>query len=165
MPIELQIIRVSDFVRVGTHGRFDFEASKLALANLARGCRKRGINQALLDLRAVTPGPVPIFSPADLASLVYTFHEMGFGKEHRLAVLYRTDPHHRARLFAFIGRMRGWHVAAFDNFEEALLWLSGGTEEDSDILSSILEPVPVNIQERPVRARKGSIARWEKGSH
>lgn len=159
MPIELQIIRANDFIRLGAHGRFDFEESKLALANVARACHKRGINQALLDLRALKPGPVPVLSPTDLASLVYTFREMGFSKEHRLAVLYSSDPHHRARLFALIGRMRGWNVGAFDNFEEALVWLAGGRMEEHDVLSAIMQPVPVKIQERPVRARKAFLSR------
>ena len=159
MPIELQIIRAGDFVRAGAHGHFDFEASKLALANLARACHKRGINQALLDLRAFKPAPEPIFSPTDLASLVYAFHEMGFSKEHRLAVLYRADPHHRARLFALIGRMRSWNVAAFDSFEDALLWLSGGKEDEPDVLTALMQSVPIKIQKRPVGARKGSNGR------
>jgi hypothetical protein len=159
MPIELQIIRACDFVRLGAHGRFDFASSKLALAELAHACHKRGINQALLDLRALKPGPVPVFSPGDLASLVYTFHEVGFSKKHWLAVLYGADPHHRARLFAFIGRMRGWNVAAFDNFEEALLWLAGGRTDEPDVNAAIVQPVPIKTQERPARARKGSNGR------
>ena len=43
----------------------------------------------------------------------------------RLAVLYRSDPHRRARLFAFIANLRGWSVQPFDNYEAALTWLSG----------------------------------------
>jgi hypothetical protein len=156
MPIELQIIRACDFIRLGAHGAFDFAASKLALAELAHACQKRGINQALLDLRALKPAPVPVFSPADLASLVYTFHEMGFSKKHLLAVLYGDDPHHRARLFAFISRMRGWHVAAFDNFADAILWLAGGRVDEPDVNAAILQPLPIKMQKRPVRARKGS---------
>ncbi len=159
MPIELQIIRACDFIRLGPQGRFDFAASKLALAELASACHKRGINQALLDLRALKAPPEPIFSPDDLASIVYTFHEMGFSKKHWLAVLYSDDPHHRARLFAFIGRMRGWNVAAFDNFEDALLWLAGGRPDELDVPAAIMQPVPVKTQERLARAKKGSNGR------
>src|SRR6185295_5466647 len=61
---------------------------------------------------------------AQLAALVGTFREAGFTRQHKLAVLYRTDPHRGARLFAFISIMRGWQVRAFADFEEALLWLS-----------------------------------------
>jgi hypothetical protein len=159
MPIELQIIRACDFIRLGAQGRFDFASSKLALAELANACHKRGLDQALLDLRALKPAPIPVFSPADLASLVYTFHEMGFTKKHWLAVLYSADPHHRARLFAFISRMRGWNVAAFDNFEEALLWLAGGRPDQPDVHPAVMEPVPMKIQERPARVRKGPNGR------
>jgi len=124
MPLELQIIRAHEFIRLGAKGRFDVAASKAILADLARACRKRGLHQALLDLRALKPGPVPVFKPKDLVMLVSTFREIGFTKKDRLAVLYSSDPHRRTRLFAFISRMRGWSVGAFQNFEEALTWLA-----------------------------------------
>jgi len=126
MPLELHIIRAHEFIQMGAHGHFDLPASKLALAQLARACRKRNINQALMDLRALRPGPKPVFSPADLAELVNTFREIGFTQHQRLAVLYHSDPHHRARLFAFLSSMHGWNVKAFGDFEKALLWLSSG---------------------------------------
>ena len=117
MPLELQIIRAHEFVRLGAHGHFDLAASKAALAEMAAACRKRGIHQALLDLRALHPGPKPVFSPADLIELVNTFREVGFTHEQRLAILYHSDPHHRARLFAFLSIVRGWNVQAFGDFE------------------------------------------------
>jgi len=128
MPQELQIIRASEFVRLGAHGYFDLAASKAALAELVSACRKRGINQAMLDLRALQPGPKPVFTPADLAELVRTFPEAGFTHRQRLAILYRSDPHRRARLFAFLSTMHGWAVRAFGEFEVALHWLSEGHE-------------------------------------
>jgi hypothetical protein len=124
--MELQIIRAQEFIRLGAQGRFDLDASKAALAQLAAACCKRGIHQALLDLRAVQPGPKPVFSPNDLVMLVNTFREVGFTHQQRLAVLYGSDPHHRARLFAFIAKLRGWKVQAFDSFEDAIRWLSSG---------------------------------------
>lgn len=124
MPLDLQIIRANEFIRLGPEGHFDVAASRKVLSELALACRKRGVDRALLDLRALHPGPKPIFSPDDLAAIVNTFREMGFTKQQRLSVLYNEDPHHRARDFAFISRLRGWHVCAFDNFEAALSWLS-----------------------------------------
>ncbi len=126
--MELQIIRAQEFIRLGARGHFDLKASKAVLAQLAGACCKRGINQALLDLRALQVGPKPVFSPNDLVTLVNTFHEVGFTHQHRLAVLYGSDPHHRARLFAFIAKMRRWKVQAFDSFENAVLWLSAVEE-------------------------------------
>src|SRR5262245_3274240 len=124
MPLELQIIRASEFVRLGARGHLNFTGSKAALAELAQACRKRGVDRALLDLRELPVAPKPLFTPAQLAALVSTFREAGFARQQRLAVLYRSDPHHGARLFAFISRMRGWQVRAFGEFEEALFWLS-----------------------------------------
>jgi hypothetical protein len=123
MPIELQIIRASDFVRLDAYEHLNFQASKEALAVLARACRKRGLDRAMLDLRALPIPPKPLFTVSELASLVETFREAGFGRHQRLAVLYRSDPHRGARRFAFISRMRGWQVRAFGEFEEAFLWL------------------------------------------
>jgi len=124
MPLELHLIRAHEFIQMGAHGKFDLAASKHALAQLFRSCRKRNLNQALLDLRALHPGPKPKFSPSDLAELVGTFREAGFTHRQRLAILYRSDPHHRARLFAFLSAQHGWQVQAFGDFEEAFLWLA-----------------------------------------
>jgi len=131
--MELQIIRAHEFVRLGPSGRIDLKASKVILAELATACRKRGINRALLDLRALHFGPKPVFSPHDLAVLVNTFREIGFTHRERLAVLYLSDPYHRARLFSFIATVHGWNVRAFDRFEEAVTWLSGAEQEPSEV--------------------------------
>jgi|ERR1035438_9320342 hypothetical protein len=128
MPLELHIIRATDFVKVDPHGHFDLASSKAALALLVGACQKREINQALMDLRALHPGPKPVFTPADLVELVNTFREVGFTHQERLAILYHSDPHKRARLFAFLSTIRGWNVRAFGDFEEALLWLSSSQE-------------------------------------
>jgi hypothetical protein len=154
MPLELQIIRASEFVRLGAHGQFDVASSKAALTELAAACHKRGIKQALMDLRALQPGPVPVFSPADLSTLVNTFHEIGFTKAHRLAVLYRSDPHRRARMFAFIGTIRGWNVRAFHDFEEALAWLAGGKSGELSELAAAKKrskALPVRLAQQPTR--------------
>jgi hypothetical protein len=142
--MELQIIRAQEFIRLGAQGDFDLEASKAVLAQLATACCKRGINQALLDLRALHPGPKPVFSPNDLVMLVNTFREAGFTHRQRLAVLYGSDPHHRVRLFAFIAKLRGWKVQAFDNFEDAVFWLSGGEEPKAETeFTPVMKNVPV----------------------
>ena len=155
MPQELQIIRASEFIRFGAQGYFDLPASKAALAEIAGVCRKRGIAHAMMDLRALHPGPKPVFSPADLAELVGTFREVGFTQQERLAILYGSDPHHRARLFAFLSTMHGYAVRAFGEFEEALLWLSSGQETGSRRRRSPGEKeVPVRFPKRKAKATK-----------
>lgn len=148
MPIELQLIRAKEFVRLGANHRLDLASSKLALEKLVRACRKRDINQALLDLRNYPFAPTPVFTLAQLADLVSTFRELGLRHEHRLAILYSADPHRRARLFAFLGTLHGWNVAAFETFEEALVWLAG--DELIDIETSRQESkIPINFPATP----------------
>jgi hypothetical protein len=154
MPMELQIIRAQEFIRLGAKGHFDMKASKAVLAQLAGACCKRGINQALLDLRALHPGPKPVFSPNDLVTLVNTFREVGFTHKQRLAVLYGSDPHHRARLFAFIAKLRGWKVQAFDSFEKAVLWLSESVEPQ---VETEFTPKPKKVPVHPVKTLKSPV--------
>jgi len=150
MPLELQIIRANEFVRVGARGSLNFEGSKEALRQLALACRKRGVDCALLDLRDLPTPPKPLFTPGELAALVGTFREAGFTRRQRLAVLYRNDPHHGVRMFAFIGTLRGWHVRAFNDFEKALLWLS---EEEGRLLERGEQDVPVQVARKRVHAK------------
>jgi len=152
MPLELQVIRATEFIRMAPNGEFDLAASRAALAELGRACRKRGIDRALLDLRAFAPGPRPRFTEADLIALVNIFPEIGFNEQQRLAVLYRFDPHCRARLFARLGTARGWTVRAFNNFERSLSWLSAGADTPA--------PSPANVVPvRRLRSRTKSTRR------
>lgn len=131
MPLELQIIRASEFIRLGAHGHLNLAASREMLRQLARACWLRGINQALLDVRDVHPGSTPMLTSKDLEALVNAFCKMGFSDKLRLAVLYSVDPHRRARQFAFMTTLRGWNVKASESFEEALFWLSQGTRAEN----------------------------------
>src|SRR5689334_4553837 len=146
MPLDVQIIRASEFIRLGAKGRVDLKASREILAEIARACRKRGVDRALIDVRALHPGPKPAFSIQDLAGLVSTFHDIGFRRELRLAVLYSSDPHHRARLFAFLSNLHGWQVRAFGDFEEAIIWLwETETTKPSELDEEV---VPVKMRRR-----------------
>ena len=157
MPLELQIIRASEFIRMGAQGHFDLRASKAALADLARACQKRGLGRAMIDLRDLQYGPKPLYSPRDLAELVSSFHESGFTSKERLAVLYRIDPYHRARMFAFLSTMHGFTVRAFSDFEKALLWLSAGTDTHAWSARSALEKA-IPIRKRKTNDAETSIA-------
>jgi hypothetical protein len=149
MPLDIQIIRANEFIRLGAKGRVDLKASREILAEIARACRKRGVNRALLDVRALHVGPKPVFSIQDVARLVSTFHEIGFRKEQRLAILYSADPHHRARLFAFLSSLHGWQVRAFGGFEKAIAWLWETEAVEKTGPFERVEEVPVRVRRRP----------------
>ncbi len=152
MPTELQIIDANEFVRLDPQRHLDFQASKEALRVLAAACRLRGIDRALLDLRAL---PIPakrLFTTAQLAELVGTFREAGFTPQQRLAVLYRRDPYGGARMFAFISFMRGWQVRAFSEFEPAFVWLSEAKEKQRPAPRG--RAIPIRFQEQKQSAKK-----------
>jgi hypothetical protein len=161
MPIELQVIRASEFVRLDTHQHLDFEASTKALESLAQACRKRGLSCALLDLR---PVPVPekqLFTTKEIAALVLTFRDAGFTGEQRLAVLYHEDLYGGIRDFAFISRMGGLQVQAFHEFEAALQWLS---ESDDGRTETQPGEVPIPITKRKTESKKLPLSRGVRGA-
>jgi len=151
MPIELQIIRASEFVRLDADEQLDFEASKKVLQELAYACRKRGLDHAMVDLRNVPIPEKPHFTKNELAGLVLTFRAAGFSREQRLALLYREDIHGGIRDFAFISRMRGLQVQAFTDFETALQWLS---ESEENAPEQSQGEIPVPIAKRESKPRK-----------
>jgi hypothetical protein len=162
MSLQLEIIRATEFVRVGAQGQFDLAASKAALATVAAACRKRGVEHAVVDLRALQPGPRPVFSTADLVQLVNTFPAVGFTRRLRLAILYRSDPHKRARLFAFLSAMHGWNVRAFGDFEEALLWLSRSQEAPARTSRTSGESViPIQVRHPDAKTPTRAVSRLE----
>jgi len=128
MPIELQVIRAIDFVRLDADEHVNFEESKKVLQELALTCRMRGLDRAMMDIRDIPIPDKPRFTDAELAALVSAFREAGFSQRQRLAIVYRQDVYGRVRNFTFFSRMRGLHVQGFHEFEEAMLWLWQGAD-------------------------------------
>ena len=140
--MELHIIRFREFVRLDAHGQLDMAESHTVLSRLAELCRRRGIEQALLDGRDIQTA----LTPDEIAALVRDLAEMGFTRNQRLALLHKGDPNRRAALFALIAKLRGWKIRAFGNFEEAVDWLSSGSDS---------HPKPhTSGEEIPLRTRK-----------
>lgn len=149
MPIELQVISANEFIRLNTDELLDLEASQEVLQGLARACRKRGLDRAMLDLRKVPVPDKPHFTNAELAALVGAFRDAGFTRRQRLAVLYEHDVYGGIRNFAFFGKMRGLRVQAFKEFESALRWLSTETERPAELKKGI--PIPITKRETKKR--------------
>jgi len=141
--MELHIIRFREFVRLDAHGQLDMAESHTVLSRLAELCRRRGIEQALLDGRDIQTA----LTPDEIAALVRDLAEMGFTRNQRLALLHKGDPNRRAALFALIAKLRGWKIRAFGNFEEAVDWLSTGPDSRPKP-HSCGEEVPLRIAKR-----------------
>ena len=124
MPIELHLIRATEFLRLDADEHIDFEASKRVLQDLAIACWRRGIGRAMLDIRHVPIPDKPSFTHSELAAMAGAFREAGFTRQQRLAILYKTDVYGGVRNFTFFSKLRGLQVQAFDDFEEAFFWLT-----------------------------------------
>jgi hypothetical protein len=141
MPVELHVIRANEFICLDPDEHLDFEASKKALQTLAQACRKRGIDRAMVDLRDIPVPDKPKFTTKELAALVNTFHEAGFTRKQRLAVLYEWDVYGGVRNFTFFSRLRGLQVQAFHEFETAMLWLWKESENPAEMQQWEVVPV------------------------
>jgi hypothetical protein len=97
MPFNLQIIRASDFVRLNGKGEYDQEETRRALTGIAMTCVGSGIHCALIDTREARSD----MQMNDLYELAQTFKEMGFQKDHRLAIPHRSRSGVRVEFFAF----------------------------------------------------------------
>lgn len=162
MPIELQVIRASEFVRLDANEHLDFEASAEALQAMAAACRKRGLGSALLDLRAVPVPDKPLFTTKEIAALVLKFRDAGFTREQRLAVLYHQDVYGGIRDFAFISRLGGLRVQAFHEFEAALQWLSEAEESSAECHQGEV-PVPITKPQKEIK--KVTVSPGGRGNH
>jgi hypothetical protein len=128
-PIELHVIRASDFICFDAEKHLNFEASKKVLQELALACRKRGLDRAMVDLRELPVPEKPRFTDAELVELAGAFHDAGFTRRQRLAILHRHDVHGTIRKFTSIGRKGGLQVHAFLEYDEAIHWLGKTIEE------------------------------------
>ncbi len=133
MPVELHVIRANEFICLDPDEHLDFEASKKALQALAQACWKRGIGRAMLDLRGIPIPDKPKFTTKELAALVNTFHDAGFTRKQRRAILYEWDVYGGVRNFTFFSRLRGLQVQAFPEFETAMLWLWKEPEDSAEL--------------------------------
>ena len=164
MPVELQVIRASEFIRLNADEVLDFKATTQVLEGLARACRIRGLNCALLDLRSIPIPARPQFTTTELAALVGAFRKAGFSRQQRLAILYHHDVHGGIRGFAFISRIRGLQVQAFSDYEQAMHWLTGEAdaptvprdEEISVPIKRTPKPKRISVSESATRSNRRS---------
>ena len=157
MPIELQVIRASDFICLDADQHLNFEESKKVLEQLALACQKRGLDRAMVDLRDLPVPEKPRFTDAQLVELVGAFREKaGFSQRQRLAIVHRHDVHGTIRNFISIGRKQGLQVAAFLEFDKGMHWLGKGMEKNS---AECKPGIEVPIARRTAKKRATRLAR------
>ncbi len=121
MDLDIRIIQHKDFLKTTPSGEIDLKESKRILLRLASLNKPPNNHDILLDLRATTTS-LTITSITELVTLM-TDHRDSF--RNKLAVLTVPGPRHELAEFMEVYAVnRGLRLAAFDNFEAAILWLA-----------------------------------------
>jgi hypothetical protein len=128
VALEFQIITSREFFRLGAHGELDWPKSLEVLSMLGKAFVERGTDLALLDVRDTRTN----LSDKQIKGLALVLQKAGFREHHRVAILHRPLPRPKAGVFATAARGRGFDIADFDNYEQAVEWLSRSSEEDPE---------------------------------
>jgi hypothetical protein len=121
MDLDIRIIQHQEFLKTTPRGEIDLEHSKRILLRLASLNKPPSNRDVLLDLRETTDK----LSITDITFLVKLMIDHWDSFRNKLAILTQTGP--RLELAKFMeeyAQNRGFRVAAFDNFEAAILWLA-----------------------------------------
>ena len=125
MELNMRMIRAKEFLKTAPSGELDLETSKRVLLKLALKSSAPSQYDILIDLRGATS----FLSIFDVAKLVQVMIEHRESFRSKLAIL--TIPGHRfdiAKFMEMCAEYRGFDVAAFKDFEEAMNWLMTSTE-------------------------------------
>jgi hypothetical protein len=121
MDVNIRIIQQKDFLCMTSTGEVDLEESKRLLVRIASLNRPPIKRDVLIDVR----------NAIDRIGIVEISMLMGFMIDHadsfrsKLAILTEPGPRlELARFAELYADNRGFFVAGFDNFEEAILWLA-----------------------------------------
>jgi hypothetical protein len=122
MEFKTHIIPACEFLHTTAKGELDFPRAK-AILRQAIGGEKHESAEILLDFREATPcGPL---SPSQIWNLVQMLEDRPSQRWRRMALLLsREAPGTAAALFELSATNRGFPVAVFHDFEEALYWLA-----------------------------------------
>jgi hypothetical protein len=130
MDLNIRIIQARDFLKVTPTGEVEIEKSKQALLKLASLNVEPRTRDILIDTRQKTG----YLTLADIAELVNVMIEHRESFRLKLAILARPGlGFDHAKFLELYATNRGFHVAAFADFEDAINWLTTSDELSADI--------------------------------
>ena len=124
MPVDLRIIRISDFIDWAPHGSQTFGSIKSVLAEAASAYGAFSKYDVLFDIRGAEID-LSILDIWELATYVANVVHQGPPKSFRakLAVLCPVQDFDHAKFFELCAGNRGLNIRAFTSFEEVFDWL------------------------------------------
>ena len=121
MDINLRLIHAKDFLKASPIGEFDIDVAKQLLLKLAQENAAPRQYDVVIDVRGASDS----LSLTDITLLVQVMIDNRDSFSSKLAIL--TVPGQRfdkAKFMELYAGNRGFSVAAFEYFEEALNWLA-----------------------------------------
>jgi len=116
----IRIIHASDFIRATPEGMLNLELSKKLLIELASATTSLVDYEIILDTRKTVVG----MSVLDLWYLASELSNFSKVFSRKTAVLCPVESFDRAEFFALCAQNRGFPVRAFNNYEDAIDWLT-----------------------------------------
>ena len=120
MSTNIRIIHARDFIRATPEGMLNLELSKKLLIELASATTSLVDYEIILDTRKTVVG----MSVLDLWYLASELSNFSKAFSRKTAVLCPVESFDRAAFFALCAQNRGFPVRAFNNFEDAIDWLT-----------------------------------------
>lgn len=131
MATQINVIPASEFIVASGRGEVDFAETRVQFLKIMKAAALMPSAHVLVDVREATTQ----MQPFEVYSLVTVFNEMEPPFNGRLAIVYRARPEFsRAEFFSLAARTRGFQVAAFQDFEEAVRWLYPPHPMDTEII-------------------------------
>ncbi len=129
MDLNIRLIHSREFLRTTPEGELDLDTSKQILLKLARENTAPRQYDMLIDIRQMT-GKLTI---ADVTELVNVMIEHRDSFRSKLAILAPPEATLEvAKFMELYAGNRGFQVAAFRDFEEAMNWLMTSIELSAD---------------------------------
>jgi hypothetical protein len=129
---QIRHVSYEDFFALVSEGAGDLTGFRSAVDALVRQMGDPHYHHVLFDLRHATIGPLP---EALLVEAVGYMRSKGLGRLNKVGLVVDRDDQHRrdrAAVLERIAQVMQMQLRTFDDYAEALDWLSGPTQRPSE---------------------------------
>lgn len=124
MPTTIRVIHSRDFIRARPDGVLDMETAEKLMGEIVSAAVDHSDLELLIDTRRAQGQ----LGAADLWFLAERLARHRAALNRKIAVLCPTERFDRASFFAMCAENRGFNIAAFTSYEDAMDWLMGDAE-------------------------------------
>ena len=120
MSYNITIVPAREFFRTKSSGEFDLDETRKACFAVFSKMKEAKVSEVLLDHRETSTQ----MTASDLLTLFRELHSGGFLKDRKIAIVnHPKSDFDRDKFFVACAQTKGYQIAAFQDFEEAVTWL------------------------------------------